>query len=357
MKIKTSIMQNMVSNITKVSLMSRHSAVSNLISVKAGEDRLILHTTDIDNHLYVSSFVKGVEEVDITVNQEIFCKLIQKLDTEDFTIIKDKDAVIITSGKSTYKLDIPLDESGNPIELDNLPEPAEWMELDKSIFNKALGNLPACVSTDVTMPALVNYYFGVDAAIATNQIKMSYIKGNLLGVDYLIPPKLFSLMTLFAERDVQFAATKDGLFFKGGGTLIIGLPAAEPITSYPTDAISRLMDTDFTDGTFKIQKQALLKVLDRLSLFVREDERMTIQISTNSNELVIASMSKSGVDAIKVDWVGEPNLNFVASVDISYLSNILSNIVDDNIIISLKDGHSMKIISEGVVNLLSFVEG
>lgn len=334
MKLNLEIVKNLVTKISKASLINKHCPVSNFLGIKFVEDSgIYLHATDLDNHIIVNTKITSIHDFYAVVNQEQFCKLISKLDSEYIEITKNDECVVVTSNKAEYKFELALDENGMPVVLDEFEEPVEYFDIDTKSLNTCLSVLDSAISVDVSKPILQNYCFSTHASMSTDGRRLCYVKESIFNESYLIPPKLFDLMQLFIDRSVSYGISENGLFMKSSGILIIGLYVDE-FNKYPIKHSDTFVNYE-TSISFKLSKVLLVRLLDKIRLFVNSNEYNTVSLSTNASELVVNSLKKSGIDSVKIEWLSEPDLNFTGNIDCKYLLDILNKISTEFIIISV----------------------
>jgi hypothetical protein len=117
-ELKTSLLQGSVSKSTMCVTNNKLLPITSLISFKVKDNTLILTTSDGTNFLYVRYPEKvpceDVEE--FAVGADTFVRLVQKTTAEKISLsIGEEGNYLVVKGNGTYKLELPLDENGNPI--------------------------------------------------------------------------------------------------------------------------------------------------------------------------------------------------------------------------------------------------
>ena len=302
--VRTDVFQNMVAKAVKGSS-STNFYLTQLMSISLKDNELVVTTTDGNNYLYVKEQKVAGDDFYAVVPVEKFSKLISKLTCEEITleIPMSKGGELeklVVKGNGKYIIELPYDEDGNLVEF---PDPVS--EDDGQMWNKAdvklstihliLSTAKAALQIAKTRTCYCGYYMG-DRVVTTDSYKICGINIKLFDTPMLLPPELVDLLDLLGEEDVDVRYNTDTLIFRTGKTVVYG-HVMEGIEDYKIDAISSLLDEQF-GSSCKVEKSALLQLLDRLTLFVDIYDKNSVYLTFTKDGLLVSSKQDSGSEII-----------------------------------------------------------
>lgn len=302
--INTAQFQNMVAKAVKGAGMNSDLFITQLMSISLKDNRLTLETTDNSNYLYVRQDKVPGEDFNVTVPAEKFSKLISKLTCENVTLeIKSSEGQLdklIVKGNGTYNIELPYDEEGELIEFVDPVEEASgdfWnsTEIELTTVKHILNTAKAALMVGKDDMCYSDYYVG-DRVVATDTYKICGIDIKIFDEPKLISPRLMDLLDVMTCEKIDVRYNDSVVIFETGDVVVYGA-VDEGIEDYKIDAISGLIDEQFPSSC-KIEKQPLMQMLDRLSLFVDVFDKNSVYLTFTKEGLMVASKQDSGSETI-----------------------------------------------------------
>lgn len=305
LSINTATFQNMVAKAVKGAGMNNDLLITQLMSISLKDNVLTLTTTDNSNYLYVKQTKVAGDDFNVVVMADKFSKLISKLTCEDVTleIVQAKSGELdklVIKGNGKYVLELPYDEEGELIEF---PDPVEeasnefWNsgELQLSTVRHILNTAKAALLVGKEDMCYSDYYCG-DRVVATDTYKICGIDVKLFDEPKLISPQLMDLLDVMSSENIDVRYKDDVVIFDTAEVVVYGA-VDEGIEDYKIDAISGLIDEQFP-SMCKIEKQPLMQMLDRLSLFVDVFDKNSVYLTFTKDGLLVSSKQDSGSETI-----------------------------------------------------------
>lgn len=312
--IKTTTLQEMVAKSIKGASNNKMIPITSLMEISSDIAGLTLTTTDATNWLKISNNKSDGTVFYVVVPVDIFSKLVSKTTSENITLTLKENSLEV-KGNGTYSIDLPLDENGNLIRFPSLS--FENISADGNIktadVKKILNYNRVALAETMEVPCLTGYYCGKDAVISTDSFKVCNNKVQLLHKPALIPTELMNLLAIVDEEEIIVNRDGSKILFQTPTVAISGVEL-EGIEDYPIDAIDSFINTEFTSNCV-LNKQALLNVLDRLSLFIASYDNNTLSMVFTNEGVIISSKRTNGTELIKYENV-ENFKDFVCNIDI-----------------------------------------
>lgn len=286
------------------------------IEVKNGEARYI--TTDATNYLVLKTET-GAEDFYVAVQVDLLAKLVSKLTCEEVTL-EVTDSCLNVVGNGKYQIDLVLDDDGNPVKL---PDPmSKWNtekteELGKTeiatIVNTVM-SLKSSLLDTVDYPWYTCYYVNDKIIMSTDTYTVGSYARGFLNKPYLIGSDVMDLVCLL---NGDIAVSTDGTFlkFEAQDGVVIG-KVVDGIDRYAIDDLNALVEQDF-ENSCKVSKQAILSLLDRISLFVGQYDNGEITLSFKADKLEVSSRYAS--EPIKYAEPSDRAEEFTCKTDIGTL--------------------------------------
>ena len=326
--------------------------------------KLSLTTTDLTNYLTVSldEVSACTDELHLVVYAENFAKLISKMTSENVTLEFDGEFFTVSGGKSSYKIELPLDVDGTFVKM-SVPEIDESKAIIKTIKLSSIKNILATAKTSLATtldtPCYTAYYIG-DNILSSNGYKICCIKEKLLDTPVLLGSVTMDLLDL-AESDLNCALAKDSLvedaiqFSTADGNYILRTKVYDGIESYSVDAITQLAESEF-EASVVLNKNDMLQALDRLSVFVGEYDRNVIFMHFGEDGLTLTNKAKAGTE--QIDYVSKSgNLVFDCPIEIDMLTSQIKAQQNDDFRLYYGLPNCIKIADDNIVQIIAlFVE-
>ena len=124
--LKTEKLKEMVSRAVKGVGNNKLIPLTSLMAIEVKDNKLTLITTDATNYLYVCEDKIVADDFYVVVDANVFSKLISKMTCENVTLeVSSGIWVLNVKGNGNYKIELPLDENGEPIKY---PDPVDKLD-------------------------------------------------------------------------------------------------------------------------------------------------------------------------------------------------------------------------------------
>lgn len=352
MKIKTSILQEMITKAIKGASNNKNLPITNLIGIDLFGDRITLTTTDGNNTLYLSYMDKellSIEPFYTIVNVDTFSKLVAKT-TKEYIELENKENYLEFIGNGTYKLDLAINEEGELIQFPTIPE--FNIENQKTISLELLKNViktskPSTLKT-MEIPMLTGYYLS-NKVITTNMQLVTNIDENIIDTPILITSELADLIEVLDGQTVKVEINDKDIIFETDNIVIYG-KQLEGVETYPIQAIESLLALQY-QNCLKVNKQELLDVLDRMALFVTDYDKNRVFLNIKKEGLEITSQKSNATEIIEIKNTVETEFNCLIDIEMlkSQVQSLTTNIVEiwygQEKSIQLKEGNTTLVVS------------
>ena len=314
------------------------------IGIRVEDGELYLNTTDNTNYLSVSDVCQA-ENIDVTVNAELFSKLISKINSETVELEISDNALII-KGNGKYILPLIPDENGNNLSFpDKFPDSAEEIGTIKADDLITLNTTLKASLSSSKDSVYTNYYFG-DITLTTDRAMATILDKKMFDEEYLFGKVFIELLSMgltdvtIAKADNKFVATAN---VTDTCTISVCTTVLNKITDFDTAGINRLANLE-TPAFCRFKKADMLELLERLSLFVSKFDDGAIELHFTDNSIEVSSLKSDGIES--VDFTESKDIqDMTVKINIDRLRNQLkaysSDIVDlyygSPVCIKLKD--------------------
>lgn len=355
MKISTERFKSAVSKSIKGAGNNNLIPITSMLGIKSDSGNIMLSTTDGTNNLVVIiDKVQVEEDFDITVQAEVFGKLIAKI-TSDSVDLQIKDNVLIVKANGTYKIPLVSDEDGLvvfPIIPTNIDDKALTVKLTtlQNIYN--INRLS--LATTFENPFLTGYWVG-DMVISTdaNVICLNDIDAIGTANGMLINPQMVSLLTLNTQEDIEMQTDGKNLVFKTSDVIVTG-PQLAGVNDYPVDAVKGYLGEAFP-SMCKVPKALLISALDRLALFIEPYDMNGAYFTFGRQGINIKSKKSSSVEVISYTE-SKDFKSFICCVDIPMLKTQLEAYPEDVVTLWYGLDNAIKLTSGKVTQVISLLE-
>lgn len=349
--INTELFKQAVNKASKCASFNKSHPITSLIGITKADDSLTLTTTDRANILYIKVPAEG-EDFDITVELDLFNKLISKSTSSDITLdVVDNSLVVKANGE--YKIPIISDESGRVTfqkpEFDK--SHSIKFEADLSSILKVYRNNEMAVAKTFELPALMGYYFG-DYVVTSNSKIITFTDVKFADKPILMNARTVMLLSNITEPKVECyynETSKDLAFFTDTFTLI-GKELAG-IEDFPIDAISNYKDIAF-ENACSISKDLLVAALDRITLFVDDFDGNGAYFKFGNNELILTNRKGNFTEKLSC----ESDTEFKCFAEVPTIKGILSTITDDMVTIKYGIPNAIGIAVDDTLHIISLLE-
>ena len=359
MKIKTEILQNMVAKAIQGASNNKMIPLTSLIGIEIKQDTLTLITTDGSNQFKVNSKIEydpiyGPQEFYTIVNADTFAKLVAKT-TKEYIELENKENYLEGIGNGTYKLEIAINEEGEmvkfPVIVENLPK--ETIKLKLNDLQEAIKVSKASIAKTMELPCLTGYYIA-DNIITTNREMICILQNKLIDFPILLSNEMAELILLIEGDTLELVKDDNMLLLFTSNYTIIGREL-EGKEVYPANQILDVLNNSYAN-MIKVNKQDLLNVLDRMSLFVTDYDKGGIYLDFTEAELIIRSQKSNAKEVIEIKGSSKPIQSFNCLIDIERLKVQVETIASDMVELLYGPDTSIKIVDGNIIHIISLSE-
>lgn len=354
LKVKTKTLQEMTQKAMKGASNNKILPLTSMLAIELKNNVLTLTTTDFSNYLEIKQDKVEGQDFYVVVQADIFSKLIGKLTTEDVTLTVDTNVMTVKSN-GQYKIELPIDEDGSLVQFPdyrNVPQtPAYSIKL--ATLKSILATNRASVAQDLTVPALTGYYVDRNGVLTSDSFVACHNKITTLTSSFMLPFQVVELFNVLSAEDVSlFVGTTDVVVDTPDATIYGKLLLEKD--NFPVDAINSYLGTSFASSC-KLPKDALLSILDRLSLFVGTYDKNEVYLTFTLDGIIVESKKGTGHELIKYQE-SQNFAPFTCCIDIEILKAQIQAQQTDVIELFYGNETAVKMTSGAVVQIVSLSE-
>lgn len=358
--INTKTLQSMVNKVIRGASNNKLLPITSYIDIDYKSGILSLTTTDMTNYITVKETIEDTtnnEDFTVVISADKFSKIVAKTTTENITLELTENSLVF-KGNGTYNIDIPLNEEGNPIKFPmyTFNSVGDTSTIKTSDIRNIINYNKGCLTTDMSMPSLTNYYCDEDAVITADTANICINEISIVNEPLLISASLMNLLGLFNNEDVTYSRNADKLLFSTSNMVVYGI-AGEDIESYPSEAIKGYLDANF-GANCEINKTAFLNVIDRMSLFLDDFDQCKLLLNFTKEGITISNEKNTAIET--VPYIGEVNIEepyscVVNSVQIKgQITSLTSDVVE--IHFAHDEDVCIKFVEESVTKITALIE-
>jgi DNA polymerase III sliding clamp (beta) subunit (PCNA family) len=352
----TTTLQTMVAKSMKGASCNKMIPLTSLMAIQLKDHTLTLITTDATNYLYITEDKIDGDNFYVVVQAEMFSKLIARLTCEKVSL-ELKDNFLCVKGNGNYSIELPLNEEGELIKYPDPLAPTEkdLIELDDinlSTIRLILNTAKSSLAETNEVPCYTGYYVG-NSVVATDTYKICGIDIPLLDTPALIGPETMDLLDLLTDEKVNVLRKNNTMVFKTHGCTVYS-KTMDGIEDFQIDVISDLINQEF-DSSCKVNKDALVQLLDRLSLFVSAYDKNGVYLTFTREGLQIDSKQANSSEIIPYS---ESNnfKDFTCCIDIEMLRSQVKANTSAVVNIQYGQDNAIKLTDGNVTQIVALLE-
>ncbi|MFW6016667.1 MAG: hypothetical protein ACOCRK_09535 [bacterium] len=348
MKLQTKELNNCLNKIKKLVGSNSNIELCDYIELNLVGEELYITSTDMTNYITASMEVKeGEDNFKQVVEGQKLINLVKSID-EDIVELIDKEDYVLLKSNGKYKLDC-LKQEYPDYEI----TPDTIVDINKSDLLTILDRHNGIIAEDMAVPELTGYKISTENVITLDGIQMAITDINIFedtdleeDIELLVPDNLLQLVTLFKDFDndnIKLHMTEDSLLFENGNLSIFG-GVLHGIEDFPE--LGMYFDLDF-DNKITVKRKRVARLLDRMSLFVTEEQKYAVNIISDNRGLVLQDedeKAKEKLTKLKVQSEGQ----FKCYVDINNIINFVDNLDTEKVTLMYDDGDVIKVTSDKV---------
>lgn len=357
LNLSTAKLKDMVTRASKGVGNNKLIPITSLMAIELKDNVLTLITTDATNYLYIREDKVVGDDFYVVVDADTISKLVSRMTCDTVTLEVKTDAVLSVKGNGNYKIELPLDENGEPIKYPDpyaqLPETiADAGVINRSTIQVILDTIKPALATTLENPCYTGYYVG-ENVVATDTYKIASMNVKLFDVPRLISAELMDLLSVINEEKIQVSISDNSVIYSTPTCRIVG-KFMEGVEDYSIDAIMELVNTEY-DSHCSIPKSAILQLLDRLSLFVGTYDKNAIFLTFTRDGLQVSSKAANGVEII--NYVSSDNFkDFTCPVDIQMLTQEVKAIQSDVVDLYYGEDNAIKMVDGNITIIVALLE-
>lgn len=359
MKIKTNILQDMVSKAIKGAGNDNMMPITNLLGIEVKGENITLMTTNGSNQLIIKSKIDydpmhGPQDFYTIINADTFSKLVGKTTTE-FITLDNNENYLEVKGNGTYKIEIPVNEDGQIIKFPTFTvnnQEAKQLSIEK--LKSVLTSAKVSVAQTMDIPCLTGYYIA-DKVATTDKQMMCGINEKLLDNPILLSSEMAELLQILDGDYVSLFQEDNKLLFKTENITIYG-KQLEGLDIYPVQALDNLMNLAY-DNIVNVNKQTLLNVLDRMSIFVTPYDKNGVFLSFTAEGLQLTSQKSNASEILEMDRDANKDFTpFNCLIDIEMLKSQVQINSTDIIEIHYGQEKSIKLVDGNTTMIICLLD-
>lgn len=342
MKIKTIRLKPAVDMVAKGLGDGKFFEVTAYIHLQAQNKKLSLTSTDTARFITVTLPIEEDVQFDAIIDGQKFIELVKKT-TTDYIEIKHEVTHLLVTGNGCYKFDLFAGEFPT---YQFTPEGEQ--EVDLFELKKALKQVGPAVAKDMVVPYLAGYLVA-DHVVATDGVKVGYYAKPFLEYELLLPAELVDLIDLLSDANVLIRYNKNAVQFKTSSVTIYSGQLGG-VEEYPN--LQGLVEEPMS-CVVEVERLALMKALDRVSIFTEDINDFAVKVAYSDNEVVIQSVDGQGTESLAGVCKGQV---FKQYFNVKYLTDLLSVLNDEKVTIQYEPGKDfIKIVSGELIQILATV--
>ena len=327
--IKTSKLQSMLNKAIKCSGNGATNVLTAMVHVELENNVLRLTTTDINNYLTIIANDIAGDDISFTVSVEKFSKLVSKTSTEEVSISVNDEYISIT-GNGTYKIPLQFDVNGEQIRYPNheinTPDESGTIKVS-TIKNIILHNKPELAVTDEE-PCLTGYFCTDECTASADTFNICRNDVALFKTDLLVQPLVFDLLSMSLDDEISYKLSDNDILFESASIKLFShlMEGKEKYSKLMT-VVNDCAETEYV-STCVLPKTALLNVIDRLSLFIGDNDENGVYMTFTKNGVKVETINGSAIESIP--YQSSDNFkDFRCLIGVDSLKRQLSSVVGE----------------------------
>ena len=351
LKVKTKTLQDMTQRAMKGASNNKILPLTSMLAIELKDNVLTLTTTDFSNYLEIKQDKVEGQDFYVVVQADIFSKLIGKLTTEEVTLSVDTNVMTVKSN-GQYKIELPVDEEGSLVRFPQYRQNVSGRKysLKLATLKSILATNRASVAQDLTTPALTGYYINENGVITSDSYVACHNKVTGVNETFMLPFQVVELFNVLNSEDVDIYVDDTNVMLNTNNATIHGKLLQEK-NNFPVEAISKYLNTSFV-STCKLPKDALLSILDRLSLFVGTYDKNEVYLTFTQEGIIVESKKGTGSELITYSESNNYQ-SFTCCVDIELLKSQIQSQQTETLQLSYGNQSAIKLASGPIVQIVS----
>ena len=287
MRIKTSVLQNLVRKVSKCGV-NKNIGITEYYYIQGKDGQLSVLATDGVN--YIKAKVKEeVDDIDVIVQADTFAKIVDKTSKDVIELELEEDCLQLV-GNGTYKIQIYTGEEypqPDYSKFDNIEGIKVGIDDIKSIgtVNKS------AVSNSPHAGALNGYLLSENGVVTTDERRICFNDRVKSEEKILLSREIVNLINSITDVDVVIKYIEGQVLIESEGTVIFGVEL-EGKEMFPdvSSVISRFKNKV---NVCTINKSVVTKALERIAIFVSPYDKGELVLISEDNILQFQTFEDS----------------------------------------------------------------
>lgn len=350
--LKTETLQNLVNKAVKGMSDNKMLPITEMIGINISGNKLSLVTTDGRNKVEVLDTIENSsnEELGIAVKGADFSKLVQKTTSQNITLTVE-DNKLEVKGNGNYTFPLLTDEDGELVKLVSIvPEGVDIQEVNVADLKNSYLLNKESVATTMETPAYTGFYYDENGSITTNSMKISYVKSKTLTNPVLLYASFVELFALLEDEKAQVIQNNSDIYVKTNTVILKGSKMDE-LSEFPVSNIKPFLEQDM-EHKVRVNKQALLDLLERISIFVKPYDKNGIRIDFTSKGMAIWTIKGDSNEVLP--YSGSDNVvDHTVKVDVTNFKALVSSNPEEEVTIHYGSPVALKMTFGNTIQIIS----
>lgn len=352
--IKTGTLQNLMSKAVKGASNSKFNVLTSLMHVELENGVLSLTTTDSDNYLTLKQNDVTGDNLSFTVNVNTFSKLVFKTSSENIKISVTDDTISV-SGNGTYKIPIQLDVDGSEIKYPTheINNPEYSGTVKTSVLKTIVQYNKPSLALTMEKPYLTRYMCAEDCVISGDEYNICRNNVSTFGTKILVSPVVMELLCMCEEEDISYKIYQNNALFETNSMKLFAM-LSDGVDEYPVDLIKGITEAEYPSDCV-IPKTTMINVIDRLSIFINDDDQNGLYMTFTKDGIKMESMKNDGVES--VPYQGSNNFkDFTCCVGVDSFRKQLASRSGESVHIYYGDDSTLTLKEGNIIQVISLQE-
>lgn len=355
LKIKTFILKDIINKVIKASTNNKMVPLTSLLYISVKNGIIYVVASDAVNYFEVSAECNATEDFDVVLKGDLFSKIVSKT-TSEYITLELSNNILSFNGNGTYKIELPLNEEGNPIKYPTYNKIGEVTDSGTiklaTIKSVVLANKPALAIT-AEAPYLMNYYCGEDAIVSADSFNICINKTKFINKSILLSPMVFDLLSLFTAETIEYSYDNSRIAFVSSNMKLYA-KTQNSIEDYPIEPIMGYDNIELPSSC-AVSKAALLGVIDRLSLFISDFDVNGVYLDFTKEGVKVTPKNKVGSELIT--YTESNNFEpFICLVSVDALKKQANARSGDILYIQYGLNNALKFVDNNIIHIVALLE-
>lgn len=353
--VETSVLKSLVITASKGASNNKMSTITNLANVVVANGQITITTTDGTNYFSVKGNVLTSDSCEFVVGVDVFTKLVAKTSANNISITATEDMISFT-GNGTYKIPIQLDVDGSPIRYprNDITSPETSGTIKTSTIKSIIFKNKSSLSTVMDIPCLTGYLCLPDCVISGDRFNICRNTVETFGGKYLVNPITFELLSLSKSENIEYRILGNAVVFESDDIKLYSR-FMDGVDTYPVESVTAVIEDSEFKSECVLPKTAVLNVVDRLSLFIKDNDTNGVYMTFTKDGVKIESINGNGIESIP--YQGSTNFSdFTCCVGVDSIKRQFSSRAGESVNIMYGNDDALMIKDEDTIHVLGLLD-